>query len=224
MREILSDYNKARESLRDNGKDGWRRDQETGRYYLWKAYHQIKKSAQKDPLLYARILSLMASESRFPTTDYERLQLYIKPAYEAYQEAIAAGLKPSDKELEENRISSETLTYQFECENLPWDEQIKWINGYEKLDQFSFHDSKPIRFEQTDESARLTLQYGDIQVTFLFDGIFDYRAEGDPRTNWISEFYCYPCYHNKNLLTFDVEYFKITCEKISVAEVTKITK
>ncbi|MBR2660985.1 MAG: hypothetical protein IKE15_06235 [Clostridia bacterium] len=218
---IKTEYDQARACLREDGKDGWRRKQEEGWYHLWNAYHQAEQCETKEPLLYARILSMMNAESRFPYSDFDRYHKFVKPAAEAYSAAVSASLIPTDKELEMNQYYSETMAYQFESRDRDCEEQMKWISGYEKLNDFGFHDSKPIRFEQTGETARLTLQYNDIQVTLLFEGIIEFQAEGDPVTSWISEFCCYPCYHNKDLLFFDIGYYRFTCSRITVQEIKK---
>lgn len=219
--KIRAEYNQARACLREDGKDGWHRKQEEGWYHLWTAYYLATNTEPKEPLLYARILSMLNAECQFHYSDYDRYHLFVKPAEEAYSVAVASGLIPTDRELEMNQFYSETLAYQFECLNQDYEEQIKLISGYEKLEHFGFHDSKPVWFEQTGDTARLTLEYNDIQATFLFEGILDFHVEGDPVTSWISEFFCYPCYHNKELLFFDVEYYRITCKRITVEKIKK---
>ncbi len=218
---INTEYDQARACLREDGKSGWRRKQEEGLYHLWTAYHLATNTEPKELLVYARILSMLNAECLFPWSDYDRYHKFVKPAAEAYSAAAAAGLTPTDRELEMNQFYNETLAYELDCQSRDYDEQIKLISGYEKLNDFGFHDSKPIRFEQTGETARLTLQYNDIQVTFLFEGIIEFQAEGDPVTSWISEFCCYPCYHNKDLLFFDIGYYRFTCSRITVQEIIK---
>ena len=70
---IKTEYDQARACLREDGKDGWRRKQEEGWYHLWNAYHQAEQCETKEPLLYARILSMMNAESRSPDFGYFRL-------------------------------------------------------------------------------------------------------------------------------------------------------
>lgn len=43
----------------------------------------------------------------------------------------------------------------------------------------------------------------------------------DPLQSWITDFDCYPCFHNKDLLTFDIGYYKIVCSKISVEDIQR---
>lgn len=221
--EILSAYNKAKDALWcPKSKGHWHREEEIGHYYMWKAYHKACETEPKDYLLFARILAMMADESRFSVLDYERYNKYIKPAAEAYTLAEKAGQHPTEKELKKIRFTADSLAYVIERENAPYEEQFKFIHGYEQLDNFGFHDSKPVWFEQTEDSARLKLKYYDMTVTFFFEGIVDIHVDGDPLTNWIQDFYCYPCLHNKELFTFDIGYYKIMCSSISVENIEGI--
>lgn len=217
--EIRSDYNKAKDSLWCQKKAGdWRRDDEAGHYYMWKAYHKACEAEPKDELLFARILAMMADESRISVFDYARYHKYVKPSLEAYERAVAAGQRPTEKELETIRFFADSMAYVLQQEDVSYDEQVSRIQGYEQLEDFSFHDSKPVWFEQTDQTARLKLQYGEMTVTFRFEEIEDFQAEGDPLTNWIMDFYCYPCFRRK-VLTFDVGYYRIICKRVSVETV-----
>ena len=214
---ILSDYNKAKDALwGPEGNKNWHREEGTGHYYLLNAYHKACKTGQKDYLLFARILAMMADEHRVSVSDYDRYHKYVKPSLEAYTLAEKGGQHPTEKELNKIQFSADSLAYKLNSENAPYEEQIKFIIGYEQLDDFGFHDSKPVWFEHTERTARLKLKYDDIAVTFLFEGIFDIHVDGDPVTNWIMDFFCYPCFHNNELLTFDVGYYKIICSTISV--------
>ena len=99
-KQIHADYKKAKFALWcPKHCNGWTRDGETGHYYMWKAYHQARTTEPKDHLIYARILSMMASESRGKEFDYDRYHKYVKPAADAYHLAVRAGQNPSDKEL-----------------------------------------------------------------------------------------------------------------------------
>ena len=220
--EIQLEYNKAKDALwcPEEAQD-WRRDEETGYYYMLSAYHKACQTEPKDYLLYARILSMMADERRFLVTDYDLYHKYVKPSAQAYELAEAAGQHPTEKELDKIHLSAEFLKYKLDCEDAPYEEQLKWIHGYEQLVDFGFHDSKPVWFELAEESARLKLKYGDVVVTFLFEGITDIHVDCDPVTSWIEEFYCYPSFHNKELLVFDAGYYKITCASISVEKIER---
>ena len=162
---------------------------------------------------------MMADESRSSTFDYERYHKFVKPSMEAYELAINAGQKPAKKELEKIRYWSDLLSYELNCKQAPYDEQIKYIKGYEQLNDFQFHDSKPVWFEHTEEIARLKLRYDDITVTFLFEGIGDIHIVTDPLTDWVYDFYCYPCFHNEESLQFDIGFYKIACSSISVEKI-----
>lgn len=218
--EIFDDYKKARYALWGSRKaKAWCRDEETGRYYMWKAYHRACEAEPKDYLVFARILAMMADESRSSTFDHERYHKFVKPSMEAYELAIEAGQQPAEKELEKIRHWADSLAYILSCEKAPYDEQIKYIKGYEQLEDFQFHDSKPVWFELTGETARLKLKFYDTFVTFLFEGILDIHVDADPVTDWIMEFYCYPCFHDEKKLQFDIGCYKIMCSAISVEKI-----
>ena len=221
--EILSDYNKAKDALWSHkGNGNWHREEEIGYYYMWNAYYKACKSEPKDYLLFARILAMMADERRFSISDYDCYHKYVKPSVEAYDLAEKAGQHPTEKELNKIRWWADSLAYELNSENAPCEEQIKLINGYEQLDDFGFHDSKPVWFEHTEKTARLKLNYYGIIVTFLFEGVLDIHVDGDPLTNWIGDFHCYPGFRNKEIYTFDVEYYKILCSSISVEKIERI--
>lgn len=220
--EIRKDYTKAKNALWcPKHANGWIREEEKGRYHMWKAYHLACETEPKDFLLFARILSMMADENRNEYSEYDRYKKFVKPAEEAYRKAQEEGQRPTEKELENILFYAESLSYKFGCEDAPYEEHIKHIQGSELLETFEFHDSKPIWFEQSEQSARLKLKYDSIIATFLFEGLIDIYVEGDPLSTWISDFYCYPCFHNKDLLTFDLGYYKIICSSISVEKIER---
>lgn len=221
--EILLDYNKAKEALwGSNGDVDWYRDEEIGHYYMWSAYYKVCKSEPKDYLLFARILSMMAYEQHTAVPDYDRYYKYVKPSVEAYALAEKAGQHPTEKEVNSIRLSADLLEHEINSENAPYEEQIKFINGYEQLDDFGFHDSKVLWFEHTERTARLKLKYRNIVVTFLFEGVDSIQVYCDPVMDWIEDFYCYPCFQDKERYTFDVEYYKIICSSISVEKIERL--
>lgn len=115
----------------------WRRDEDTGYYYMWKAYHQAREAEPKDSLLFARILAMIADESR-SICDNDRYRKYVKPSMDAYELAMQNGQEPTEKELEKIRFSADSLSYTLEREHAPYDEQMKFIVGYEKLENLDF--------------------------------------------------------------------------------------
>ena len=217
---ILEDYNKAKEALWGSQKSGyWSREEDTGLYHLWKAYYHAISSSEKEPLLYARILCMMAGESRDYYSEYDKYHKYIKPALDSYNMAIKMGLNPTEKELEQIRCSEALMSYNLKCREKPYEDHISLIEGYELLDEFEFHDSKPVMFSHTEDAARLILKYGDLYVTFLFEDVIDIYAAGDPITNYIMDFYCYPAYNDNKLLIFDVDFYRILCRSVKVEEI-----
>ncbi len=222
-KEILSDYNKAKDALWcPKGKGDWHREEEIGHYHMWNAYYKACKTEPKDYLLFARILAMMADEHSVSASDYDRYHKYVKPAVEAYALAEKSGQHPTEKELDKICFSADWLEYELNSQDAPYEDQMKLISGHEQLNDFSFHDSKPVWFENTEQIARLKLRYDGVVVTFLFEDVVDIHVDGDPGTNWILDFYCYPCFHNKDLVKFDVGYYKIICSSISVEKVERL--
>ena len=214
-REIKSEYDVARNALWPHkGAGNWKRDEYNGLYHLWNAYHKAQEAEEKEDLIYARILATMATESSHHMFEYEKYNKFVKPSLDAYHRAEKEGLHPSDKELDLITSMAESLEYVLNCEKAPYEEMLKYIEGYEKLGSFQFHDSKPIHFEHDEHSAKLTLQFG-VTVTFRFDGVLSIEIHGDPSCNYIYDFYCYPSLHNENLLNFDVVFYRIVCSSIS---------
>lgn len=217
---ILEDYNKAKDALWCHSKAGyWHREEDTGLYHLWNAYYHAISCSEKEPLLYARILYMMASESRSYYSEYEKYHKFIRPALDSYNMAIKEGLKPTDKELEQIKLSEAIMAYNLKCREKPYEDHICFIEGYELLDGFEFHDSKPVWFEHTEDTARLKLKYDDLYVTFIFEDVTYVYAAGDLMVNYIYDFYCYPIYQNDKRLLFDVDFYRIYCSKVKVIEV-----
>ena len=119
---------------------------------------------------------------------YDRYHKYVRPSFEAYERAIAAGQKPTTKELDMVRWAEGKLAYELSTGDVPFEEQIKLISGYEKLGDFQFHDSQPVWFEQGSGAARLDLFDGSKVATFTFDGVSELDIHCDPDENFIFEF------------------------------------
>ena len=217
---ILDDYKKAKYALWcPKHYNYWERDEDNGYFYMWKAYHAAINAEPKEHILFARILMMMAHEQRFKTSDYLRLKQYVKPAVEQYQLSIQNGDKPTEKELEMSQSEYDALTYQFACEHAPHEEQIKLINGYEKLKSFQFHDSKVIKFEHDENQAFLTLKFDNTEIILKFDDVSDIKIQTDPVCDWIYDFYCYRSFYGKDLLIFDIEFYRILCSSITVESI-----
>lgn len=221
---IQSDYNKAKNALWSPQKPqgDWHRDRETGHYYMWKAHHRASEAEPKNELLYARILAMMASEHRFRVDDYALYHKYVKPSLDAYHRAIGTGQHPTEKELASIQLDADLLSYEIECREAPYEEHIRHLQGYEKLERFGIYDSKPLWFEHSEHHARLKLQYCELTATFLFEDVDGIHIDTDPVSDWITEFSCYPCFHNKDLFTFDIGFYRILCSEIIVESVEAV--
>ena len=222
---IAVDYAEAKQCLR-GPKQGriWHREEDKGMYHLWKAYFEAVQAAKKEDLLYARILMLMNDEQH-SIWDYDRFHKYVALAKQAYDRAIQnEGEKPTDKEIEKVNFCYENLQYILKKTENTEEQEIeacKLIEGLEDVQDFQFHDSKPISFEHTSEKATLKLYFEGVLVTFLFEGLIDIEVQGDPTTNWIDDFYCYPAFYSKDVIQFDIDYYKILCKKIKVISVER---
>ena len=220
-RDIKNEYDLAKIALWPRkGVGNWGRDEDNGLYHLWNAYHMAQEADEKEDLIYARILATMATESCPCISEFNKYNKFVKPSLDAYRRAEKAGLHPSDKELDLITSIAESLDYKLNCEEAPYEEMLKHIEGYEKLGDFRFHDSKSIHFEHDEHSAKLTLQFGVI-VEFKFDGVLSIETHGDPAYDYIYDFYCYPCLHDKKLLNFDVDFYKIICSSIAVESISE---
>ena len=221
-RQILGDYKKAKFALwGTKHSSGWTRDEETGHYYMWKAYHQARTTEPKDYLIYARILSMMASESRGKEFEYDRYHKYVKPAADAYHFAVRAGQSPSDKELEYSYYEADKLEYILKKKEAPYEEQIGYISGHELLSNFYFHDSRFVSFEQNDHNALMKLDYDGNIATFMFEDVDTVQAFYDYDNRWAYTLYCYPTFcpdgvSANNGIVFDIELYKIICAKVTV--------
>ena len=223
-KQIHADYKKAKFALWcPKHCNGWTRDGETGHYYMWKAYHQARTTEPKDYLIYARILSMMASESRGKEFDYDRYHKYVKPAADAYHLAVRAGQNPSDKELKYSYYEADKLEYILNKRKEPYEDQIRHISGYKLLSDFQFHDSRFVSFEHNDQNALMKLNFDGRVATFLFEDVDTVTAYFDYDNRWVFDFCCYPPFNpdgNTGVrdrgIVFDIEFYKIVCGKVTV--------
>ena len=99
------------------------------------------------------------------------------------------------------RYTSESK-YEMECEQAPFEEQIKQISGYELLDNFGVFDGRPILFEHGLDTAKMKIDYYGKIATFLFEDVYEITFRTfDPTTDWISEFCCYRDFYLTLVLT-----------------------
>lgn len=223
--EIITEYyNNAVKALWGTEKaSNWRRDEITGYYNMWNAYYLAIKAETKDELTYARILMMVADSRHFIDSPYERYTRFYKPALDAYNKAKENGQQPTEKEYDKCfRYTSESK-YEMECEQAPFEEHIKLINGYELLDNFGVFDGRPILFEYGLKTARMKIDYYGKIATFLFEDVYEITIRSsDPITGWISEFFCYKDFYIKDRIIFDIGSHRIKCTKVSVESVEEI--
>lgn len=214
---ILKDYETAKFALWCPEHCGhWGRDENKGYFHMWNAYYAALTATDKEPLIYARILMMMGDEQDCKQSDYNRLHQYYLPAKEQYQIAIDAGLKPTNKEIEKMHLCIDRLSYQFESEGRPYDEQIAYIEGHEILSDFYFHDSKVVFFSHDEKSACMKLKF-DKTLELRFEEVDEIEIRIDPESDWIYDFYCYPAFYTDKKYVFDIGFYKIVCSKIVVS-------
>lgn len=221
---ILSDYKIAKQCLWCPKHAGyWYREEDRGMYHLWKAYYAAIQADTKENLLYARILMMMHDEQHH-ADKYDRFHKYVAPAKEAYEKALLEDRKPTGKELEKVNFLFDSLSYVLkkrENTEEQYRDAYALIEGLDEIPDFQFHDSKPIWFEHTSENAVLKLNFDGVIVTFRFEVLVDIEVNGDPVCNWINDFYCYRLFPGDKLIRFDIGYYVIHCEKISVIAVER---
>lgn len=222
-KEIISDYCNARKCLWCPKHSGnWQRKEEDGYYFLWKAYHEASAAEEKDHLWYGRILYMMANEHRYKFTNWKILNKYAAPAVEQFHLCTPESGMPTEKELKCAEDLYSWLKYEDDNqEGSLYPEQIKLIEGYEMLSDFWFHDSKPIRFEHDEHTAKLWLDYCGTVAELQFDNVYELDVNGDPTCNWIQEFHLYRGWPVQDLIQFDIEFYRIKCKKVTVLSVSK---
>lgn len=225
--DIRALYEKARENLWNlKHCKSWKRDEETGWYYLWSAYHfaNISDAKQVDHRTYARILGMLASELHYKIYDDERYQKFPLPALKEYEKAIACGQEVEDKEYNRVKEECDAEEYQADREMNPeknWKEFISLIENGELINEkgFEFHDSKPVYFQHTDTEAILKLSNYDLLAVFRFQGLYSIEIDTDPVSNWVIDFYCYRI-KETGKLKFSAGDYYIICDRIILDELS----
>lgn len=217
--EIIKEYKAARYCLWCPKHCGnWSKNEDEGYYHMWRAYYLAKSSDVKQALWYARILYMVASEQQKSQSEYILLNRYLKPCMDAYAKAIQSGEAPSDAEYKNAKFLYDYYIHQEV--NTKSSEEIlnkaySYIDGWSSELDFQFHDSKVLGFSHDGSTAQLKLQYDETTVALLFEDVYEIKVLSvDPQCTWISEFYCYPTFHNDSLYIFDVGFYKIQCKKI----------
>lgn len=221
--EIIKEYKSARACLWCTTKCGfWYRKENEGYYHMWRAYHLASSCETKQPLWYARVLYMMASEQQHKQDDYVILNSYLRPCMAAYAESKQNGDNPTDMEYEKAKYLFDSFVHV--ASNTGSSEETtrcsySYIEGFSPEMRFEFHDSKVISFSHDCSSAQLRLQYDGTRVTLLFEDICEIDiCSPDPEHTWIYDFNCYPAFHNADILIFDTDFYKIKCRKIKLLQ------
>lgn len=199
----------------DNSTNGWYRKENEGNYYLLKAYLAAESNEEKDYLWYARILFMMAMENKYKQSDYDILNLYLKPCVEAYDKAMVNASRVSENEVKNANYEYEKWLYDYNCHIQGDSEASSLIEGFSIDDGFQFHDSKVIDFSNDMYKAYLTLEFDGIKKVFEFTDVYDVEVHlPDMESTWVFDCYCYRPWLGKNCICFDIESYKITCKEI----------
>ena len=224
---IIEHYKKARKCfwLPKNTKN-WHRDDDNGYYHIWTAYHMAKESEEKEHLWYGRILYMMLSEHRFMYSNYKLLHKFAIPMMEEFNLAIEDGDSPTEKEFKTAKRYYDWLIYDEKCHSNEYngsDKSFQLIENGELLKEFDYIDSVPVHFEHNLDSAILKLKSGETVATFEFSDILEINLSGEPYSNWVEDFFCYPRRIDKdgpNELIFEIDNYKIICKHIKVCHLS----
>ena len=218
--EIRADYERAKKALHVGESESQRVDDESHRYYLWKAYHNASSADNVDDhLLYARIL-LSISRMYDWDTHYDKSRHYIILARDEFKKAIEAGQKPDEWELPLVRLFAELAEEEMQKEARPYEEHIKMINGYELLDGVDLADGYVVSLEYSKRTTRIKLDCNNAVVCFRFDGAFQIRLK-DPLLDTNNKLFCYKTEKTK-YLNFITNSFELQCDKVTVESVERV--
>lgn len=114
---------------------------------------------------------------RYKICDYDILHKFYEPAIEQYKLAVSKDPNCcSVAEIDNVRNAFEYYKYLENVQSCETEEEyinmLSLIEGYECLEDFSFHDSQLIKFEYNENHALLELKYRDVYC-FEFDDIYD---------------------------------------------------
>ena len=200
----------------------WHKDTEKGLWHLLSAYNMAKESEEKKHLLYARILIMMHEEFSFcGCNEHNHFYKYVEPAIKEYNLSREIDKKePTEKEWNKAKLHYDSLKYLIDSTNDNEEDfyrkNISLIENNEGLDKFNFYDSSLVSFELDRDSIFLRLEYCDEIICLSFENIYEVNVNTDPKSDRISEFYCYKQFGFENRIVFDIGFYKIVCEKISV--------
>ena len=220
--QILEDYHIAKHCFYDcHHEQGWRRDEETGLFHLWRAYHAATMAKEKQNLLFARVLMMMSRENHC-VCNYTKFHRYVSPAMEAYKLALADENQPTQEELDYAQRCFDRLVYELDAtsnSSEQYERAYLLIEGLNQIPDFQFHDSKPVRFEHSNTEATLELCWSETTVQIQFKGVFEIYVSCDPLCNFVNDFYCYRDFDRPHLLIFDICEYRILCEKIIATKI-----
>ena len=101
------------------------------------------------------------------------------------------------------------------------DESYNNIKGLNEITNFSFGDSRVIKFEYKEKEVFLdVLTSKDCLVQFHFINVYEIKINLDDTYNdWIYDFYCYQEYGYDGILCFDIGIYKIKCKEITAKKI-----
>ena len=171
----------------------WHKDTEKGLWHLLSAYNMAKESEEKKHLLYARILIMMHEEFAFcGCNEHNHFCEYVEPAIKEYNLSREIDKKePTEKEWNKAKLHYDSLKYLIDSTN---DNEEDFYRN----------------------SIFLRLEYCDEIICLSFENVYEVNVNTDPKSDRISEFYCYKQFGFENRIVFDIGFYKIVCEKISV--------
>ena len=225
IKTIKDNYDKAMLCFYTMGRtESWHRDDLKGWHYLLDAYYGILETEITDHLLYARILKVLAYESRFKTDDYEIMNKYLKESKKHFEIALKDNNDETAKKDYDYMMEQYTYT-DFELKNTSTnvleEDCFKLIKNNEILKDFYFGDGviKSFNIDRDSESIIAEFQNYHQIATFKFSKVYDIKGYFDIRTSYIQQMFLYKTINN-NHLQFDIEFLSILCDEIEAIKGT----
>ena len=217
---IEKDYKIARTCLiSPTDAKKWKRNENKGNYYIFKAYYNAEKQKEKHPLIYARLLMLM--HNLFDRRNLFLFKNFLGDAVKYYEQAKAEGYNVADSELSNVISCFKNKEYVSKREN-NIEVAKEYIKGAKKYKYFPFYDGYPKRFEHTRNEAFLDVGFDGDVYQFHFLGVYSIEIpDTDLCNNYILNCSCYPQREGDDILYFNMQDYNIWCKEVILRKIGK---